>query len=41
MLAGAGWRVAVCAPGDDLAQAWRGMARGHGQVVGAPGRLPR
>lgn len=38
LLAGAGWRVAVCAPGDDLAQAWRGLARGHGQVVGAPGR---
>jgi uncharacterized protein (DUF58 family) len=26
----AGWRVAVCAPGDDLAASWRGLARGHG-----------
>ena len=29
----AGWRVAVCGPGDDLGTAWRGVARGHGSLV--------
>lgn len=27
LLSGAGWRVAVCGPGTDLAEAWRGLAR--------------
>jgi hypothetical protein len=30
-----GWRVAVCAPGDDLATAWRGVSRGRGSVAAA------
>ena len=29
----AGWRVAVCGPGDDLGTAWRGVARGHGSLA--------
>jgi hypothetical protein len=30
VLAAAGWRVVVCGPGQDLAVAWRALARGHG-----------
>jgi uncharacterized protein (DUF58 family) len=29
ILRGHGWRVVVCAPGDDLASAWRSLAGGH------------
>ena len=30
-----GWRVSVCAPGDDLATAWRGLSRGRSSVAAA------
>lgn len=32
LLVAAGWRVAVCGPGQDLPAAWRTLARGHGRA---------
>lgn len=36
LLQAAGWRVAVCGPGQDLPAAWRALARGHGRARTGP-----
>lgn len=40
LLTAAGWRVAVCGPGDELSAVWRRLARGHGPARPAPTSVP-